>query len=212
MSSVAPGSRLGALFIVLLLLSGCGPRVYLDRTFGTTVNPADFPRAALLPISDFRGYPHSGSRVTSAVERALEEKHFALMDSGAVARALQEISPQGSPDASLLERFSRDNGVTLVFIGTLLEFQAHKSYIGARSIPAWDMQASSYNLWLLPTYHRGAAKIRLLLRLFDPAQNTTVWSAEGHASGPERSEVALMDSLARTLLEGFSSSARQPSK
>ena len=88
-------------------------------------------------------------------------------------------------------------------IGALAEYGLGKSYVGTKTEQVWEGGLFDYRM--LPTYHWGHSRIRLIFKLVDSESGKIVWMAEGTLQGPSGSAEALSKRLAEGLLEDLPS-------
>jgi len=184
---------------LFLLGVGCLSTLDLKRPVPLRIDPKDHLPIALLPLSDAEGFPSSGSKIFAIAGTFLQKRGYPLVDSAEVSRRLEPFS--GSP-LSLFSSpdFARDFAAQvqakLLLIGSLAEFRLGKASVGPQTEQVWEGGLFGYRM--LPTYHWGHSRIRLIFKLVDSETGKTVWMAEGVLQGPAGS----FESISKELTEG----------
>jgi hypothetical protein len=186
--------------VLFLFAAGCLANLDLMRPVPLRVDPKDHQPVALLPISDAKGFPSSGSKIFAAARNFLEKRGYLLVDSAEVSRRLEPFSE--SPfslfaNADFARDFAAQVQAKLLLIGSLAEYHLGKSYVGSQTEQVWEGGLFDYRM--LPTYHWGDSRIRLRFKLLDSETGLIVWMAEGVLQSPRGSS----ESLSKKLTEGL---------
>lgn len=188
--------------LLFLFGAGCFYNLDLERPVPLRVDPKDHQPVALIPISDAKGFPSSGSKILSAARNFLQNRGYRLVDSAEVS---QRLKPYPGPPSSLFSNadFVRDFAAQvqakLLLIGSLAEYRLGKSYVGTQTEQVW--QGGLFDYRMLPTYHWEHSRIRLIFKLVDSETGKIVWMAEGVLQGPSVSPDSLSEKLVEGLLE-----------
>ena len=204
MNNGIPTKNLLFLPLVALLLSlsaACFYHVNLKAPAPTNFNPMMYQPVVLFPIPDASDHPQSGAGLGSYIRGSLKEKGYVLVKEEAVADALEEMKLTTLlllSDPEALVKIAERLQAKLLIIGTIPEYKVQKSYWGAETFQVWDQDSRDY--LSLPTYHRGASYIRLILRFFEPENGSLVWEIEGGVHGPSANAEEYRRKLADRLL------------
>ena len=196
-------------FLLFLLPGGCFYDLNLEAPSVLNVNPNEYQPVVFFPIPDASGHPESGADLYSFIRGSLKEKGYVLVKEEAVAEVLEEMKLTtllllSDPDA--LVEIGERLEAKLLIIGTIPEYKVQKSYWGAETFQVWDRDSGDY--LSLPTYHRGASQIRLILRFFESETGSLVWVAEGGIRAPSASPEEYAKKLAERLLRDLPSIPR----
>jgi hypothetical protein len=192
--------------MVLLFGTGCFYNLDIKRPVPLGVDPKDFQPIALVPISDAKGLPSSGSKIYRAAQNFLRKRGYLLVDSAEISQTLERLSVTplslfSNPD--LAQKFAAQCRAKLVLMGLLAEYRPGKSYLGTQTEQVWEGGLLDYRI--LPTYHLAYSRMRLIFKLVDSETGRIVWLAEGVLQGPSRSFNSLGKKLTERLLEDLPS-------
>jgi hypothetical protein len=193
-------------FLVLLFVTGCFYSLDIKRSVPLRVDPRDFQPIALVPISDAKGVPSSGSTIYRAALDFMRKRGYLLVDSAEVSQTLERLSVTplslfSNPD--LAQQFAAQCRAKLLLMGIFAEYRPGKSYLGAQTEQVWEGGLFDYRT--LPTYYWAHSRMRFIFKLVDSETGRIVWMAEGVLRGPSRSFVSLGKRLTERLLEDFPS-------
>lgn len=193
-------------FILILFCAGCFYNLDLKRSVPLRVALKNHQPLALIPISDAKGFPSSGSKIFSAARNFLQKRGYLLADSAEVSQRLEAFSETPFSlfsNTDFARDFAAQVQAKLLLIGALAEYRLGKSYVGTKTEQVWEGGLFDYRM--LPTYHWGHSRIRLIFKLVDSESGKIVWMAEGILQGPSSSAEALSKRLAEGLLEDLPS-------
>ncbi|MDX1945029.1 MAG: CsgG/HfaB family protein [Pirellulaceae bacterium] len=108
------------LLLILAAATGCAPRAQM-----LVLRPAEFDVSGIgrLAVVDFEGEGEAGKIAKSVLLAQLSEnRHYALVDQGELARVLPAAFVQGQPNEAALVQAARHSGVDAILTGQVVSY------------------------------------------------------------------------------------------